>query len=174
MKHFAIKILVLAALCLALCLVLPFLTGQIQQIGQALAPMHLPVLLCGFLCGPIYAMCVGAVAPLLRFSLFGMPVLFPTGIAMCFELLTYGLTIGVLDKRLPQKPWAVYVTLLCAMLLGRIVWGSVRLILSGVTGSAFTWSMFLGDAVMNAVPGIIVQIVLVPVLVLALKRLKFA
>ncbi len=167
-----IKTLVLTALCLALCLVLPFLTGQLQQIGQALAPMHLPVFLCGFLCGPVYAMCVGAIAPLLRFALFGMPVLFPTGIAMCFELFTYGLTVGVLDKRLPQKPWAVYVTLICAMLLGRIVWGIIRLILSGVSGSAFTWSMFLGGAVLNAIPGIIVQIVLVPVLVLALRKAK--
>ncbi len=167
-----IKTLVLTALCLALCLVLPFLTGQLQQIGQALAPMHLPVFLCGFLCGPVYAMCVGAIAPLLRFALFGMPVLFPTGIAMCFELFTYGLTVGVLDKRLPQKPWAVYVTLICAMLLGRIVWGIIRLILSGVSGSTFTWSMFLGGAVLNAIPGIIVQIVLVPVLVLALRKAK--
>lgn len=168
------KPLVFAALCLALCLVLPFLTGQLPQVGQALSPMHLPVFLCGFLCGPVYAMCVGAVAPLLRFALFGMPPLFPTGIAMCFELFTYGLVAGLLDKHLPAKPWAVYVSLLGAMLSGRVVWGIVRLILSGVSGSAFTWTMFLGGAILNAIPGIIVQIVLVPILVLALRKAKIS
>ena len=95
--------LVLAAVCLALCLVLPFLTGQIPEIGSMLSPMHIPVLLCGFLCGPAWAVVVGAVAPLLRFALFGMPPLFPTGAAMCFELLTYGVVSGALYRLLPAK-----------------------------------------------------------------------
>ena len=69
----AIRRMVSAAVCLALCMVLPFLTGQIPQVGSALSPMHIPVLLAGFLCGPWWAMAVGAVAPLLRFALFGMP-----------------------------------------------------------------------------------------------------
>ena len=43
--------LILAALCMALGIVLPFFTGQIPQIGGMLLPMHLPVLLCGLLCG---------------------------------------------------------------------------------------------------------------------------
>ena len=79
-----------AALCLALCMVLPFLTGQIPQIGSALSPMHIPALLCGFICGWPYALVVGFAAPLLRFMLFGMPPLFPTGTAMAFELAAYG------------------------------------------------------------------------------------
>ena len=95
--------LVTAALCLALCMVLPFLTGQIPQIGSALSPMHIPVLMCGFLCAPAYAAAVGFIAPLLRFALFGMPPIFPTGVAMCFELATYGLVAGVLYRRLPKK-----------------------------------------------------------------------
>ena len=74
-----------AAMCLALCLYLPFLTGQIPQIGRALSPMHIPVLLAGFLCGPWWAMVVGLVAPMLRHSLFLMPPLV-TAIAMSFEL----------------------------------------------------------------------------------------
>ena len=73
MKNLNTKPLITASVCLALCLVLPFLTGQIPQIGSALSPMHIPVLLAGFLCGPWWAMAVGAVAPLLRFFLFHTP-----------------------------------------------------------------------------------------------------
>ena len=75
-KHF-IRKLTYAALCLALCMVLPFLTGQIPEVGSMLSPMHIPVLLAGFLCGPWWALLVGATAPILRFVLFGMPPLFP-------------------------------------------------------------------------------------------------
>ena len=81
-----IRQLVFSAVCLALCMVLPFLTGQIPEIGGMLCPMHLPVLLCGLLCSPLWAAAVGFIAPLLRFVLFGMPPLMPTGLAMCFEL----------------------------------------------------------------------------------------
>ena len=94
--------LVYAGAALALCLVLPFLTGQIPQIGSALCPMHIPVLLAGFLCGPWWAAAVGAAAPLLRFALFGMPPLFPTGLAMCFELAAYGLASALLSRTLPR------------------------------------------------------------------------
>ena len=80
-----IQKLTLAAVCLALCLALPFLTANIPEIGNALCPMHIPVFLCAFVCGPWWAMGVGAMAPLVRFLLVGMPPLFPTGLAMCFS-----------------------------------------------------------------------------------------
>ena len=159
-----------AAVCLALCMVLPFLTGQIPQVGSALCPMHIPVLLAGFLCGPWWAMAVGAVAPLLRFALFGMPPIFPTGVAMCFELAAYGLVSGLLYARLPKKTANVYVSLLAAMLAGRVVWGIVRVALSGVAGEPFTWAAFMAGAFVNAVPGIIVHILLIPVIVMALRK----
>ena len=166
----AIRRMVSAAVCLALCMVLPFLTGQIPQVGSALCPMHIPVLLAGFLCGPWWAMAVGAVAPLLRFALFGMPPIFPTGVAMCFELAAYGLVSGLLYARLPKKTANVYVSLLAAMLAGRVVWGIVRVALSGVAGEPFTWAAFMAGAFVNAVPGIIVHILLIPVIVLALRK----
>lgn len=166
----AIRRMVSAAVCLALCMVLPFLTGQIPQVGSALCPMHIPVLLAGFLCGPWWAMAVGAVAPLLRFALFGMPPIFPTGVAMCFELVAYGLVSGLLYARLPKKTANIYVSLLAAMLAGRVVWGIVRVALSGVAGEPFTWAAFMAGAFVNAVPGIIVHILLIPVIVLALRK----
>ena len=161
--------MVYAAVCLALCLALPFLTGQIPQIGSALSPMHIPVLLAGFLCGPWWAMAVGLIAPLLRHCWFGMPPLV-TAIAMSFELAAYGLTSGLLYRLLPKKTVNIYVSLIGAMILGRIVWGAAMMAISGVTGSAFTWSAFLAGALLNAVPGIILHIALIPVLVLALER----
>ena len=164
--------LVLAALFLALCLVLPFLTGQIPQVGQALSPMHIPVLLCGFICGWQYGLIVGFVAPLLRFSLFGMPPIFPTGISMAFELAVYGLLAGLLFKALPKKIPYIYVTLIISMLGGRVVWGAVRFIIAGLNNTDFSFMMFLQGAFVTAVPGIILHIVLIPLIIIALQKAK--
>lgn len=163
-----------SALYLAIALVLPFLTGQIPEIGAMLSPMHIPVLLCGFTCGWQWGMAVGLIAPLLRSLLFGMPKLYPSAIAMTFELAAYGAIAGVLYKRLPKKPWSVYATLLTAMVGGRLVWGAARYILAGLSGSEFPFSAFLVGAVLNAIPGIILHIVLIPVLVLVMEKAKLS
>ncbi len=163
--------LIFSAMFLAIALVLPFLTGQVPMFGKMLCPMHIPVLLCGFFCGPFWGASVGLVAPLLRSSLFGMPQLFPEGIAMCFELATYGLIAGVLYWTLPKKPVYVYVSLISAMLAGRAVWGIVRIIFYGVGKIPFGWMAFLTGAFVNALPGIVVQLVLIPILVIALGKM---
>lgn len=162
--------LTLSAMFLALALVLPFLTGQIKQIGNAFCPMHLPVFLCGFFCGPWCAAVIGFAAPLLRFVLFGMPAIVPSGIAMSFELATYGLVSGLLYRLLPKKSGYIYVSLIAAMLAGRIVWGAARALLYGFGKWEFSFPMFLAGAFTNAIPGIIVQIVLIPLLVIVLRR----
>ena len=166
-----IRHLTYAAICLALCLVLPFLTGQIPQIGSALCPMHLPVLLAGFVCGPWWAAAVGLVAPLLRHLIFGMPPIL-TAIAMAFELLTYGIVSGLLYRLLPKKTGYIYLSLIGAMIVGRVVWGVVQVIILGLSGSSFTWAAFWAGAIANAIPGIIVQLVLIPLLVMALKKAR--
>ena len=167
-----IRRLTYAAMCLTLCMVLPFLTGQIPQIGSALSPMHIPVLLGGFLCGPWWAMTVGVIAPLLRHLWLGMPPLV-TAVAMSFELAAYGLTSGFLYARLPKKTVNVYASLLTAMVVGRAVWGAAMTVISGVSGSPFTWAAFMAGAFFNAVPGIVVQILLIPAIVLAMRRAGF-
>ena len=166
-----IRHLTYAAICLALCLVLPFLTGQIPQIGSALCPMHLPVLLAGFICGPWWAAAVGLVAPLLRHLIFGMPPIL-TAIAMAFELLTYGIVSGLLYRLLPKKTCYIYLSLIGAMIVGRVVWGVVQVIILGLSGSPFTWAAFWAGAIANAIPSIIVQLVLIPLLVMALKKAR--
>ncbi len=166
-----VRHLTYSAICLALCLVLPFLTGQIPQIGSALCPMHLPVLLAGFICGPWWAAAVGFVAPLLRHLIFGMPPIL-TAIAMAFELLTYGIVSGLLYRVLPKKTVNIYLSLIGAMVVGRVVWGVVQVIILGLSGSSFTWVAFWAGAIANAIPGIIVQLVLIPLLVMALKKAR--
>ena len=166
------KKLCYAAVCLALAMVLPFLTGQIPQIGQMLSPMHIPVFLCGFLCGWPWGIVVGFIAPLLRSVLFGMPAFFPGACAMAFELATYGFVSGVLYKRLPDRTSSIYIALIAAMICGRIVWGIARYVLAGLSGSSFPMSAFIAGAVTNAIPGIILHIVLVPIILIAMKRAK--
>ena len=162
--------MIYAAICLALCMVLPFLTGQIQQIGNALCPMHIPVLLCGFLCGWPYAVVVGVIAPVLRFFLFGMPPLFPVGVAMCFELAAYGFFAGILYKRLPKKPINIYISLIGAMLLGRVVWGITRFVMAVLFHVEFSFVLFIAGGFVTAIPGIICHIILIPIIVFALEK----
>ena len=163
--------LVFAAMCLALALVLPFLTGQIPEIGAALSPMHIPALLCGFISGPIWGCLVGAVAPLLRHVLFGMPPLM-AAIPMAFELAVYGLSAGILYRLLPKKLPFIYVALIGAMIDGRIVWGIVKLVMSVAQASEFTVAAFIAGAITGSIPGIICHIILIPLIVIALKRAK--
>lgn len=169
-RNESLRPLIGASICLALCLLLPFLTGQIPVIGNALSPMHIPVLLCGFLFGWKYGAAIGFIAPLLRFVLFGMPPLMPTGIAMAFELAAYGALTGLLYAKLPKRPANVYLALILSMLGGRVVWGIVRVALSGVAGNPFTWQIFLTQGFVNAIPGIICHIIVIPVVVLALQK----
>ena len=169
-----IRTLTFAAVCLALAMVLPFLTGQIPEIGKRLSPMHIPVLLCGFICGWPWGLAVGFIAPLLRSVFFDMPALFPDAVGMMFELAAYGFLAGLLYRLLPRRFWAVYAALVCAMIGGRIVWGIARYFLLLSRGSTFTFNLFLAGAFINAVPGIILHIVLVPPIVLALEKAGLA
>ncbi len=159
----------LAGMFLAIGLLLPFLTGQIKQIGNMLLPMHIPVILCGLICGWKYGLAVGLILPPLRYLLFGMPPIFPTGIAMAFELATYGFVVGFLYA---HSKWhciaSLYRCMLIAMVSGRVVWGIAEVLLLGLGG--FTWEMFIAGAFLNAIPGIILQLIFIPAVMIALNR----
>ena len=162
--------LVLSAMFLAVGIILPFFTGQIPQVGSMLLPMHLPVLLCGLICGWQYGGAVGFILPLMRTAMFGMPPMI-TAIAMAFELAAYGLLVGLFYSRSRWKCiFSLYRSLIAAMIGGRIVWGVVRVLLTGVAGEPFTWQLFLAGAFFNAIPGIILQLIFIPALMVALDR----
>lgn len=171
-NHNKLLKLILAALFLALAYVMPFLTGQIPEIGSMLCPLHIPVLLCGFICGWPWGLVVGFIAPLFRSLILGMPPLFPTAVCMAFELAAYGAVAGLAYKLLPRKKLYIYCSLIIAMVVGRLVWGVAMMICLGLTGGSFTFAAFIAGAFTNALPGIVVQIALIPVLVMILDNPK--
>ena len=162
--------LALASMFIALAFVMPFFTGQIPQIGSKLCPMHIPVILCGYICGAPWGLVVGFISPLLRSVTLGMPTLFPKAVAMAFELAAYGFMSGLLYRKLPKNKLNIYVSLVTSMIVGRLVWGIVQLCCVGFDVSKFSLTAFWTGAVADAVPGIIIQIVLIPVLVMALEK----
>lgn len=166
-----IKRLCLAAMFLAIGLVLPFFTGQIKEIGDSLLPMHLPVMLCGLICGWKYGGAVGLVLPFLRSLTFGMPPLYPNAVWMALELAAYGLVIGLLFSR--KKEYSRVYLLVClavSMLSGRVVWGIAKAILLGVADKPFGLEAFLIGGFADAVPGLILQFILIPLIMEVIYR----
>lgn len=161
-----------SAMCVAIAFVIPFITANNMKLGNMLCLMHIPVLLCGFLCGWQWGFAVGAVSPIIRSLIVGAPPMFPTAFAMAFELAAYGLFAGLLYKLLPKKSYNIYISLICAMAAGRAVWGIVKFIIAGVGGTSFPFSVFLAGAVTNAVPGIVLHIAIIPIIVMVMRRAK--
>ena len=179
-----IRKMVYAALFLALAMVLPFLTGQIPQIGTLISPLHIPALLCGFICGWPWGLAVGVVTPLLRSLLFGMPPFPNAALPMAFELGAYGLLTGLLyplflrvyrkENHLP----AILTALVIAMIGGRIVGGAAKaaLLAFGIIGSQspYTFAAFFASYFTSTLPGAAIHIVLIPAIVLALEKAKMS
>ena len=164
--------MILSALFLALAYVMPFLTGQIPEIGSMLCPLHIPVILCGFICGWKYGLVIGLIAPLFRSLTLGMPPIFPTATSMSFELAAYGAISGLMYNILPKKKLYIYCSLLTAMIIGRIIWGIAMFICMGIKNSPFTFNAFIAGAFVNALPGIILQIVVIPVIIMTLEKIN--
>lgn len=167
------KKVVLSGMFVAIGLFLPFITGEIPTIGKMLLPMHIPVLLCGLIVGWKYGLAVGIVLPILRSFLFGMPPLYPVAIAMAFEMGTYGFVSGFFYSRSKfQCTKSLYRCIIVAMLAGRLVWAGSEFVLLGIDGNIFTWKMFVSGAFFNAIPGIVLQLILIPTVMIALHRTK--
>ncbi len=166
----------LAGMFLAIGWLMPFLTGQIPEIGNKLSPMHIPVLLSGFILGPFYGLGIGFITPITRSLFFGMPPLFPNALAMAFELATYGMVSGLLFKYFYSKnkrnEAVIILTLIIAMISGRIIWGTIQFLLNLIIGNFFTFKMFLNGSLILAWPGIVVQVILIPVLISILLRTR--
>ncbi len=175
------KRIVVGGMLLSLCLLLPFLTGQIPEIGNMLLPMHLPVMLAGFLLGPVWGGAIGLAAPLLRSLLFGRPIFFPTAISMALELCAYGVIVGLCYSFLATRvkisgnktlthTLRIYLSLIISMIGGRVVFGIAQAMLLGFGDGGFTIAYFLTEAFLNALVGIALQLVMIPALLLALER----
>lgn len=167
-KQFSLRRLITAAACVALGLLLPVIFHSVQGFGRIFLPMHLPILLCGMLCGPMLGLCAGVITPLLSSLLTGMPPIFPTGLSMCLELAAYAVIAALLVKK------NVHVALVGAMLGGRVVSALAQLVLLGLSGQAFALQGFLTAAFVTALPGIAIQLALVPLLVAAVRKAGLA
>ena len=170
MKFTPVKKLVFTAVCSALCLVLPMAFHSIPNAGQVFLPMHIPVLLCGLICGWPYGGVCGLLGPLLSSLITSMPpaAMLPS---MMVECCVYGFASGLLMKYVRTK-YAVadlYISLVSAMALGRIVAGLAKAWIFTPGVSPFAW---VTTSLVAGIPGIVLQLVLMPMVVFALTRAK--
>lgn len=169
-NHKQMTNMIVSALCLALCYVLPNFTGSIPQIGSMLLPMHIPVFLCGFLCGAPWGLAVGFIAPIMRSALVGMPYMYPMAISMAFELATYGFIAGFLHRRLPKNIVGIYSALVLSMVAGRLVYGAIQMIILLPSGGSYTLAAFVASTFTGSIPGILLQLLAIPILVRSIEK----
>ncbi len=158
MKTNKIQKLILSAFFLGLGIVLPYITALSKEIGDSLLPMHIPVMLTSLYCGSTYGFAVGLVMPFLKSLISSMPPLYPNALWMSAELLTYGFMLGFLNKKIKN----IYISLILTMLSGRVVWGISKALLLGAGENGFTLTAFITGGFVDALPGIIIQIILIP------------
>ena len=165
------KNLIIAGLCVALGLVLPMAFHTIPNAGSIMLPMHIPVLLCGLLCGPVYGLACGILTPLLSSLLTSMPPMAVLPGMLC-ELAVYGLVSGLLFAAVKtgSKTANLYVSLVGAMLCGRAVSGVVNALIFRVGN--YSLQIWLTASFVTALPGIIIQLIAIPLIVLTLQKAK--
>ena len=166
-----VKYLVMTALCVALGVVLPVTLHAIPDAGSILLPMHIPVLLCGLVCGPVYGLACGILAPLLSSLITSMPPMAMLPSMIC-ELAVYGLVAGILIRVIKTRYNIanLYLSLLGAMLIGRVIYGALNSLI--FRAGEYSLQLWLTGAFVTARPGIAIQLVLQPVLVLALQKAR--
>lgn len=166
----SIKRMTMAAVCTALCVVLPIAFHSIPDAGSVFLPMHIPVLICGMICGWPYGLICGLMGPMLSSALTGMP---PVAFlpAMMVECGVYGLVSGLMLKVLRTKSTYadLYIALVVAMLAGRVVSGIAKALIftPGLAMSAWVTASFV-----TALPGIVIQLVFLPSVVFTLMKAR--
>ena len=163
------KQLGLTAMFIALGVVLPQAFHAIPNAGSVFLPMHIPVLMSGFVVGPLFGLICGVATPLLSHLIFGMPPA-PVLPGMLCELAVYGLMTGLLSRLIKIKNVTAktYIVLILAMLAGRLTYG----VLNALVFKAGSYSMqaWTSAAFVTALPGIVIQLILIPVLIVRLKK----
>ncbi len=168
-----LKKLILSAMFLAMGIVLPFLFGQIPQIGGMLLPMHIPVFLCAMICGWEYGVPMAIALPLFRSLLFSRPNLYPDATAIALEMAIYAFVSGYLYRSSACKSIkALYKSLIVAMILGRIVRVATQLILLNIGDIPFSFGAVLSGILVTGIPGIILQLIVIPATMVMLQRTR--
>lgn len=164
------KQITLAAMCLALGVILPQAFHAIPNAGSIFLPMHIPVLICGFICGPLYGLLVGILTPCLSHLIFSMPPVPMLG-QMIVELGMYGLCTGLFNKiiKIDNDIIKIYVVLIVSMLIGRIIYGLANALI--FKAGSYSLNIWLTAAFITALPGIIIQLILIPIIIKSTKNL---
>ena len=162
---------VAAAMCIAMCIVLPMAFHAIPDAGSIFSPMHIPVLLCGLICGPVYGTACGIAGPLLSSVLLQMPPMAYLA-PMMVECAVYGLCAGLLMRfvRTGRLYGDLYISLTVAMLLGRVVAGAARALL--FAPGAYSFSLWATGYFVTSLPGIVIHLLFIPTLVVALQKAR--
>lgn len=165
-KPTQLKRLILSALFVAIAILLPLPFHSVPDFGKVFLPMHIPVLLCGFLCGSLYAGLCGVLSVFLSSMITGMPPQNPVVLVpMMLELAAYGILAGIMYK----KTNAI-LALITAMIGGRLVLGAATAVILGVSDKPFVFNSFITAAFVTSLPGIVIQIVLIPAVIIALEK----
>ena len=166
----SVKKITICAICIALCSVLPPVFHMLA-LGSVFSPMHIPVLLCGLVCGWPYGALCGVAGPVISSLITGMPG--PAYlIHMAPELCVYGLVCGLLMAviRTGRLYADLYCALVPAMLLGRMAGGAVRAVVFAANAQPYSLALWAGSYLVEAVPGIILHLALIPTLVVVLTK----
>lgn len=167
----ALNNMVLTAMFIAIAILLPLVTANINNYGRLLCPMHIPVMICGAVCGWQWGMAAGFISPLLRALMFPAPVMYPTAVSMAFELAAYGLVIALMLRLLSGKTErlaSIYISMIVAMVSGRFVLALARFAMYGMFSTPYSWDIFMTEAVVSAIPAIVLQFAVIPPIVYAL------
>lgn len=169
MKKQITKKLTLSGVFIAIGIILPIAFHAIEGGGSIFLPMHIPVLMAGFFLDWPYALAVGVLTPLLSSSLTGMPPLFPVLLFMIPELAVYGTVVSLLYRNLKMN---VYAALIISMVCGRIIAGVVVWILTTFFMAKLPSPIvFVQGAILKGIPGIIIQLILIPAVVLTVGKI---
>lgn len=168
-KKITTREVILGGLLLATGIILPMIFHMFGLTGQIALPMHIPVLIGGFFLSPALALSLGMITPLVSSVLTGMPVLFPMAVIMMFELGTYALSTSILTRKmkLPAVP-----SLIIAMIAGRTAAGLTVFLLVQLFGVKMNPILYIKGAIITGIPGIIIQLVFIPLIIFAVKTYK--
>lgn len=165
------KKLVITALMIAFGVILPILFHTIPDAGRVLLPMHIPVLICGLMCGGSYGLLCGIITPIMSSLLTGMP---PAAYlpGMVCELAVYGLVAGLVISLMKNSTGIVsmYISLITAMVAGRLVIGVLNSFIFSV--GEYSMAIWVSSMFVKALPGILLQLIVIPILIKALTRTR--
>jgi hypothetical protein len=165
----SVKKSIICAVCIALCYILPLFFHGIQNAGSIFCPMHIPVFICGLVCGWQYGLLCGISGPAISSALSGMPpvALLPS---MMAELAVYGVITGILMKKIRTgSVYAdLYISLTVAIIAGRVIAGLTRAFI--FTKGSYSLAMWIGGYVVTSWPGTLIQFVFIPTIIFALMR----